>query len=178
MSRSILPTAEMSVRRASRINLIPVDGSSLTTTWFASVCGPMTPEAQRRRTLEDEPQLGLGHGEPLPGPDEERDTRPSPVLDLEPHRGVGLGGRVRRHAVDVEIPVVLASHVVSRVGLDDRVEQGHLGVLDRLQVTARRRLHRGRGHDLHQVVDHDVAHRTDGIVEVAPVLDAEVSRTC
>ena len=93
---------------------------------------PHDPEAQRRGTLEDESQLGLGHGEPLAGPDEERDTRPSPVLDVEPHRGVGLRGRVRCHAVDAEIPVVLSPHVVSRVGLDDRVEQGHLGILDRL----------------------------------------------
>ena len=46
MSRSILPTAEMSARRASRINLIPVDGSSLTTSWLASVVRPHEPEAR------------------------------------------------------------------------------------------------------------------------------------
>ncbi len=35
------------------------------------------------------------------------------------------------------------------------------------------RLHRGDRDDLHQVVDDDVAQRTDGVVEVTAVLDAE-----
>src|SRR4029077_6330866 len=36
------------------------------------------PESQTWRPLEDEPELGLGHREPLAGPDEERHPRPAP----------------------------------------------------------------------------------------------------
>ena len=62
------------------------------------------------------------------------------------------------------------------VRLQHRAEQRHLRVLDRRGVAAGRRLHRRGGHHLHQVVDDDVAQRADGVVEVAPVLDAEVLR--
>src|SRR4030095_6411374 len=36
--------------------------------------------------LEDEPELGLQDGEALAGPDEERNTRPAPVVDVETQR--------------------------------------------------------------------------------------------
>ena len=133
-------------------------------------------EAQLRRALEDEPELRLRHGQALAGADEERHARPAPVLDLQPQRGVGLGGRVGRDAVDRAVAVVLPADVVRRVGLLDRAEERDLRVLDRLHVAARGRLHRGQGHDLHQVVDDDVAQRADRVVEVPAVLDAEVLR--
>ena len=89
-------------------------------------------------------------------------------------RRIGLGGRVLGDAVDVEVAVVLPAHVVGRARRR-RIERNtrELGVLERLGVVARGRLHRGDGDDLHQVVDDDVAQRADGVVEVAAVLDAE-----
>ena len=79
-----------------------------------------------------------------------------------------------RDALDVLVAVVLAADVVGRVGLDDRAEQRDLRLLDGVQVTARRRLHRRGRDELHQVVDHDVAQRADRVVEAAAVVDAEV----
>ena len=138
-----------------------------------SAIGPEV-EAEPGRVLEHQPELGLGYRQLLAGPDEERHPRPAPVVDVEPQRGVGLGGRIRGDAVDVPVPLVLAADIVGRIGLGDGTEQSDLRVLDRLRIPSRRGLHRGRGHDLHQVIDHHVAQRTDGIIEVAPVLDAEV----
>ena len=126
--------------------------------------------------LEDDAQLGLGDRQPLARADEERDACPAPVLDLEPEGRVRLRRRVRRDAVDGEVPVVLATHVVGRVGLDHGLEEGDLGVLDRLGLAAGRRIHRTGGDDLHQMVDDDVAQRADRVVEVAAILDAEVLR--
>ena len=93
--------------RAARVGVaclelerMPVDGSSLTTIWSGSASGAAQAEAEPRRVLEHEPQLGVGHRQALPGADEERDARPSPVLDVEPQRGVRLGGGVGGDAVD------------------------------------------------------------------------------
>ena len=98
---------------------------------------------------------------------------PAPVLDVEPQRREGLGGRARRDAVDVEVAVVLAANVVGGVGGLDGAEQRHLRVLQRLRVAAGRRLHRRGRDDLHQVVDDDIPQRPDRVVEVAAILDAE-----
>jgi len=131
-------------------------------------------EAEPRRALEDEPDLGLRRREELPGADEERNARPAPVLDLEAESGVGLGRRALRDAVDVQIALVLATDVVRRVGRADRLEEGDDAVLDRLGGATGRGLHRGRGDHLHDVVDDDVAERADRVVEVPAVGDAEV----
>ena len=48
-------------------------------------------------------------------------------------------------------------------------------VVQHVGVAGRRRIHGGRGDDLHQVVDDDVAQRADGVVEVTAVLDPEFS---
>ena len=90
----------LSARCASSTMRTPVDGSSLITNWFGS--GPRLErgEPEPRRVLEDEPDLRLRDRQPLSGADEERDSRPAPVVDLEPQRGVRLGRRVRRDAVD------------------------------------------------------------------------------
>ena len=68
---------------------------------------------------------------------------------------------------------MLAAHVVHGIGGLDRPEERDLRVLHRLWIASRGSLHRDGGNDLHQVVDDDVPQGTDGIVEVAPVLDAE-----
>ncbi len=131
-------------------------------------------EAELGRALEDHADLGLRRREALAGADEERHARPAPVLDLEPERRVRLGRRVGGDAVDPEVAVVLAAHVVRRVALGDGLEERDIRVLQRPRVAARRRLHRRRRDHLHQVVDDDVAQRADRVVEVAPVLHAEV----
>ena len=162
-----------SARRAARIARRPVVGSSLTTTWFGSEDASPKPI---RGGLEHDPDLGLGDREALSRADEERHARPAPVLDLEAERGVRLGRRVGGDAVDPEIALVLPADVVRGVRLQHGAEQRDLRVLDRRGVAAGRRLHRRGGHDLHQVVDDDVAQRADGVVEVAAILDAEVLR--
>ena len=131
-------------------------------------------EAEARRVLEDEADLGLRHRQALPRADEEGDARPAPVVDVEPERRVRLGRRVVGHALDRAVAVVLAPHVLRGVGRADRAEQGDLRLLERVHVAARGGLHRRHAHDLHQVVDDDVAQRSDRVVEVAAVLDAEV----
>ena len=131
-------------------------------------------EAQPRRLAEHEPRLGLGRGQALAGADEERHAGPAPVLDVQAQRGVGLGLRVRRHAVDRAVALVLAAHVVGGVGGAGGAQDGGDRVLERARVGARRRLHRDGGDDLHQVVDDDVAQRPDRVVEVAAGVDAEV----
>ena len=131
-------------------------------------------EAEARRAMEHEPQLGLGGLQVLAGPDEEGHTRPAPVVDLQPHRGVGLGRRVRGDSVDLPVPVVLAADVVRRIGRRHRVEDGEQRVLERRGIAGARRLHRRRPDHLHEMVHHDVAQRADRVVEVAAVVDAEV----
>ena len=77
-------------------------------------------------------------------------------------------------AVDRRVAVVLAAHIVSRIGFLDRAKQRDLGILDRRRVAARGRLHRCCSDDLHQMVDHDIPQRADRVVEVTSILDAEV----
>ena len=131
-------------------------------------------EPEARGAPEHEPQLGLGDRQPLPGADVERHAVPAPVVDLERQGGVGLRRGVGRDALDVEVAVVLPAHVARGIGGRHRPEDRGHRVLQRPRVAARRRLHRGRADDLHQVVDDDVAQRADRVVEVTAILDAEV----
>ena len=55
-------------------------------------------------------------GRALPGADEDRDSRPAPVLDLEPERGERLRVGVRGDTLDVAIALVLATDRPDRVG--------------------------------------------------------------
>ena len=155
---------------------MPVDGSSLITSWSGSGRRAPSLEAQPRRLPEDEPQLGLGDRQVLAGADEEGHARPAPVVDLEPQRRVGLGRRVLRDSVDRAVAVVLPAHVVRRVGFGHRPEDRDHRVLERVGVAAGGRLHRGRRHHLHEVVDDHVAEGAHGIVEMAAILDPEVLR--
>ncbi len=61
-----------------------------------------------------------------------------------------------------------------RVAVLDRTEDSQLGVLQRVGIASGRRLHRHGGDNLKEVVDDDVAKRTDRVVEVAAVFDPEV----
>ena len=75
MSSWIAPAP--SARCASSSSLIPVDGSSLTTSWFGSMLALERPEPEPGRMLEHEPQLRLRHRQALAGADEERHARTS-----------------------------------------------------------------------------------------------------
>ena len=70
--------------------------------------------------------------------------------------------------------VVLAADIVLGVGGADGLEQLELLVADRVLLVAGRRLHRDQPEDLEGVVLDHVAHRPDGVVEAAAVVDAEV----
>ena len=121
---------------------------------------------------EDGSQLGLGDRQPLAV--EVNHGRPPTASCRSP----GAAPRTSRwwspsRRLDVAVAVVLPAHVVCRVGVGGRAEHGVLGVLERFGVVAGGRLHRGDGHDLHEVVDDHVAHRADGVVEVPAVLHSE-----
>ncbi len=154
----------------------PSTGSSLITSWLGSGRRVEPGEAELRRVLEDQAKLRLRDRQALARANEERNARPAPVVDLEPKRRVRLGGRVGSDTVDVAVAVVLAPHVVSRIGLRDRAEHGGHRVLDGLGVASGGRLHGSRRDNLHEVVDDDVAQRADWVVEVPAILDAEVLR--
>src|SRR6185503_20558076 len=86
-------------------------------------------EAQSWRMTENEPQLGLGDRQVLTRANEKRDTRPAPVVDFEPHGRVCLGFRVLCNPLYRTVAVVLPAHVVSRVGVGHRAEDGEHRVL-------------------------------------------------
>ena len=173
LSRSIRSWPAGSPRCASSVSRTPVDGIEPDDQLVRLGRAPVV-EAQAGRPLEDQPELGLRHGEALAGADEERHARPAPVVDLEPHRRVGLRRGVGRDAGDLAVAVVLAADVVGGVGRRHRVVDGDEGVLDRVGIARRGRLGRRGADDLHQVVDDDVAERADRVVEVASVVDAEL----
>ena len=144
------------------------------TSWFGGgdVTGREEPEP--RRVLEHEPDLRLVDRQVLAGADEERHAVPAPVVDPQLQRDVRLRRRRLLHARRPEVARVLAADVVLRVRGGHGAEHRRHPVLQRLRITAGRRLHRRRPDDLHDVVDHDVAQRPDGVVEAAAGLDAEV----
>ena len=143
------------------------------TSWSGSGLSSVSANPSFGGSFEHQPDLGLGRRQVLARADEERDARPAPVVDVEAEGGVGLGRRVRGDAVGVEVAVVLPADVVGGVGGADGAEDGELRVLERRGVTAGGGFHGRDGDDLHEVVDDDVTQRADGVVEVAPVLDAE-----
>ena len=109
----------------------------------------------------------------LPRPQEERDARPAPVIDLGPHRDHGLRLGVRRHTRLAAVPLVLAAHHVPHV---DRLQ----GVVDLrllgpqgLGVEGGRRLHGDEAEHLEQVRDDHVAVGAGLVVEVGPALDGQ-----
>ena len=153
-----------------------MDGSSLITSWLGSGWWSAGQKPRRGGRLKTRRSSVWVTGSRLPVRMKNGTPGPAPVLDVEPERGVRLGGGAGGDTLDVLVAVVLTADVVGRVGLDDRAEQRDLRLLDGGQVAARRRLHRRGGDDLHEVVDHDVAQRTDRVVEAAAVVDAEVLR--
>src|SRR3954463_1287268 len=136
----------------------------------------------RERLLEHVPgrplqlyqDLRRGDGHPLAGSDVERHAGPTPRLDLEAERDERLDPGVRRHALRLAIPVVLAADDVVRPQRPDGLEQPHPLRQEHVAVESARWLHRDEGEDLQQVVLHDIARRADRVVEPATVADAEI----
>ena len=174
MSRWICSGSLESARWASSSSRTPVVGSSLTTSWSGS--GGATPgvEAEARRALEHEPQLGLRDRQALAGADEER-ARPTSASCRSPGaapRRSRWSSRPRRRRCRGSRRTGRARSAPGRppgIARNTRVHR----VLERRRSSPARGLHRRRGDDLHEVVDHDVAQRADRVVEVAAVLDAE-----
>src|SRR6185437_9527675 len=154
----------VSARCAPTMILIPLDGSSLITIWFGS--GEAMPKPSFGGCLKTIRTSVSVVGRHLPA----RMKNGTPD-----QRQFWISSRSAAYdAVDREIAVVLAAHVMGRVAFDDGAEERRLRILDRPRLAARRRLHGGRGNDLHQVVDDHVAERAHRVVEVPTVLDAEV----
>ena len=145
-------------------------------------------EGQVGDPLELQGHLGDPLGQPLAGADVDRHAGPAPVVDLELHGHVGLG-------LAVGVDALLLAVAGHRAG--PRTSRRRTGPAPRRSATssgvgistARRaltfssrmpwasmvagRLHQGERQDLHDVVLDDVAQGAGGLVEAAPVLDAE-----
>ena len=124
--------------------------------------------------LEHEPELRPRSREALPGAQVERHAGPAPILDFQPEGRVGLRRGATSDAIHGPIAVVLAADVMPGVGVERRAEDVGEAVLHHRRVATRRRFHRRRADDLHHVVDHDVAQRTDRVVEMPAIGNAEL----
>ena len=160
--------------RADSCSRRPGSGSIRSTTWLGSALVGSGQEGQPGRAAQEQPHLGDPVRQRLAGPQEDGDVGPAPVVDLQPQRHEGLGGRAAGHAGDVGVPLVLAAHVVLRVGRRHGAEHLRLLVLRVAGASAGRRVHGDQGQHLQQVVLDHVAQRADGVVEPAAALDAEI----
>jgi hypothetical protein len=136
--------------------------------------GRLGKEGQPGRATQEQPHLGDPARQRLAGPQEDRDVGPAPVVDLQPQRHVGLGGRTGGYAGDLGVPLVLAADVVLRAGGRHGAKHFRLLVLRVVGAIPGRRVHRDQRQHLQQVVLDHVAQRADGVVERSAALDAEV----
>ncbi len=140
-----------------------------------------------RRRLELDGDLRELPRQPLARAEIEGHPAPPPVVDREPERHEGRGGRVGRHALLVPVgddlpPVhragcVLAQHRVP-LRVDRLLLQGtqhlHRLVPQRRPVEAERGLHGGHAEELQEVVLHHVADHPGAVVETRPGPDPQV----
>ena len=138
-------------------------------------------EQHERSAAELNHDMGTAVGQPLAGAQVERNARPAPVVDHQPHGDKGFGARIRRHAlfgtvgghalaihgaVSVLPANGLAEHVLITERLDGMKDFGLL-VAHRVRLEGNWRLHRGEGDELHDVVRHHVAEGASAIVVAA-----------
>jgi len=137
---------------------------------------------QRHRDLGDLARQALA------GAQVERHACPAPVVDLEAQRGVGLGMRVRRHALLLEIAddglaaavaggvLGANAHLGQLVGCRraDRVEHLDLLVAHRVGGEGHRRLHAQQRQQLQHVILDQVAQRARVVVVAGAAADADV----
>jgi hypothetical protein len=159
-------------RWAPTTTRIPVDGSSLTTIWFGLRQREAEPELGRM--LEHDPTSVCVIGRRLPV----RMKKGTPD-----QRQFSISSRSAAYVSVVEsaaTPSMRGSRRTGRARSGPGRPRGPArnsatwASLIVFGLAPRRRLHRGRGDDLHEVVDDDVAQRADGVVEVPAILDAEV----
>ena len=125
-------------------------------------------------SLEVDEHLRRRQRQALAGPDEERDARPAPGVDLEAHGREGLDLGVGLDARLLPVAVELAAHDVFGPGRMDRAEHLDLFVADPVRVDGDRRLHGEVSDDLEEMVLDDVADRAGLVVELAAPLHAEL----
>jgi hypothetical protein len=113
-------------------------------------------EGKPRRPAEEYPHLGSAARQRLPGTDEERNSGPPPVVDVEPRRHESFRSRVRRYTGDPAVPVVLTAHTPRGVGVGHRTEYLDLLVPEAVCTGADRRFHRHQGGHLQEVILHNV----------------------
>ncbi len=141
--------------------------------------GPLSPtpepsgEHRARRLLEGDRDDARALGEPLAGAQEERHTRPAPVVDEALERDERLGLALRPDARLVAVADVLPAHDVVRLDRRHRAEDLVLLLADGIGLEGRRRLHRGEGEHLEEVGDDHVAIGAGALVEVGPLREAE-----
>ena len=136
MSSSIGPIRPRSVRRASTWKRIPVDGSSLMTSWLGSGSWFFGQKPRRGGRLKTRRSSVWVTGSRLPV--RMKNGTPAQRQFSMSSRSAAYVSVVEpaRDALDVLVPVVLAADVVGRVGLDDGAEQRDLRLLDGVQVAA------------------------------------------
>src|SRR6185437_8300871 len=133
-------------------------------------------ERERKPSVEDEAELGLGDRQVLAGADEEGDAPPALAVDPELERCVGLGRRACSDPRGRAVAAVLAAHVAGGVGSNDLLEQATPGRVNGFALP--RRFHRRCSEELQEMVDDDVTESADGVVEAASVLDTELLGQC
>jgi hypothetical protein len=139
------------------------------------VCCRAVAEAERvvRRATEGDRDLGGGHRQALSGPDHDGHVGPAPGVRGEPDRGVGLGFRVRGHAFDLPVTVVLALDRELRGQGAQRADELGLAGPPGIQAVPVRGFGQDGGEDLQQVVLDHVPDGAGLVVEAAPVRDVE-----
>src|SRR5579885_1514763 len=144
-----------------------------------------------RRPLELNDHFRAALRQPLSGSQIERHSRPSPVVDQQPHRHERLRSRSRchsrlfpvpRHRLSVELPPrVLPAHHGLRHHLQieraDRLQHLQLLVAHRGRIERGRRFHRHQGRQLQHVALNHVAQRARRLIKsAAPLYSQRLSR--
>jgi hypothetical protein len=134
---------------------------------------PVRAPVELRHALEANHDLRRRPRECLPRANEDRDTRPPPVLDLEAQGDERLGVRVRTHALDLPVADVLTADRTRGIGRRHGSENIGATAWDGVRIPGRR-LHRNERQDLQEMVLHDVTHRSHRVVESTAILHPEV----
>jgi hypothetical protein len=120
-------------------------------------------EQDRRHVFQLHRNLAGTLGQLLPGAEEERHARPSPVVDEDPERHERFSARVRLDTGFFEIAGVLPpdDRGIGRCGLDRSHRLQHLELFVAHDIGRQRmwRLHRDQSQELQQVVLHHVSQR-------------------
>ena len=137
--------------------------------------------------FEGDRDLGATLGHPLRRADEERNVGPAPVIDVYLERDISLGDRSLGHTIRLTVTryglaidkalLVLGAHDVIEDIVTTQGTQGaqdlHFLIADRISAETRRRLHRGEGEELEEMVLNHVTHRPRGVVVTGASLHAE-----